>query len=224
MSRSAIFFLLVPAPALGLVLGLLGLETLGDNLLGWVLLLTGVGYSAGAIASYWVRKIPFWQAGGRVTSEEKGDRSFWAIIPGMLAAFFAPPLEYMYAGAILPRLPGMQIAGMVLVILGATLGIWARSALRGMYSGHVQVTAEQVLMIRGPYGLVRHPGYTGFLLAALGIAIGYSSLAGLVAIVVLLGPALAYRIGVEETLLESRFGDPYRLYQGRVRRLIPGIW
>jgi protein-S-isoprenylcysteine O-methyltransferase Ste14 len=142
----------------------------------------------------------------------------------MLAAFFAPALEYMYMETILPRSAGMQSAGMVLVALAAGLGVWARFALRGMHSGHVQVTAGQTLVTAGPYALVRHPGYAGFLLVALGIAIGYSSLIGLAAVVLVLGPGLAYRMHVEEALLERRFGDPYRFYQHRVKKLIPGIW
>lgn len=224
MSGGAQFFLLVLAPALALVLALLGLETLSDTVLGWALLAIGVGYPAGAITSYCLRRVPFWQAPGRVIHEEQGDRSFWVILPGTFGALLAPPFEYLYMGALLPLSAGMQAAGMTLVIVGTGLGIWSRYALGGMYSGHVQVTTEQVLVTSGPYSLMRHPAYAGLLLAALGVAIGYGSLLGLAAIGLLLAPALAYRIRVEESLLERRFGSPYRLYQHRVRRLIPGIW
>ena len=224
MSRSAQFFLLVLAPALSLVLALLGVETLSDNVMGWPLLILGIAYPATAISAYCIRKVPFWQAAGRVLHEEQGDRSFWGILPGMIGAFFASPLEYMYMGALLPRSMTLQIAGLALLAVGTALGAWARYALRGSHSGHVQVTAEQALVIRGPYCLMRHPSYAGFLLVAAGVAVGYSSLLGLAATGLLLLPALAHRIRVEETLLEHRFGDPYRLYRRRVRSLIPGIW
>jgi protein-S-isoprenylcysteine O-methyltransferase Ste14 len=224
MSGGAQFFLLVLAPAFAIVLALLGLETLDDTLLGWALLAVGVSYPAGAITSYSLRRVPFGQAAGSVIHEEQGDRSFWVILPGMLGVFFAPPLEFLYLGALLPLSLGMQVAGVTLVILGGGLGIWSRGALGGIYSGHVQVTTGQVLVTSGPYRFIRHPAYAGVVLAALGVAIGYGSILGLAAIGLLLFPALAYRIRVEENLLERRFGDPYRLYQHRVRTLIPGIW
>src|SRR5512147_827181 len=96
MSRIAIAFLLFVAPALSLVLALLGLETLNQNLLGWALLLVGITYPVGVVIVYWFRKKTFWQGSGQTIKEELGDRSFWTILPGMLIPFFASPLEYMY--------------------------------------------------------------------------------------------------------------------------------
>jgi protein-S-isoprenylcysteine O-methyltransferase Ste14 len=61
-------------------------------------------------------------------------------------------------------------------------------------------------------------------LVALGIGLGYGSLIGLAATGLLLLPALAHRIRVEESLLEKQFGEQYRAYQKRVRKLIPGLW
>jgi protein-S-isoprenylcysteine O-methyltransferase Ste14 len=76
----------------------------------------------------------------------------------------------------------------------------------------------------GPYRWLRHPGYTGYLLLALGFAVGYSSPVGLVAIAVLLLPGLAYRMNVEERLLAGQFGEMYREYSRRTKKIIPGIW
>ncbi len=61
MSRIAVFFLLLVAPALSLVLALLGLETLNQNPLGWVLLVVGIAYPAGVVIVYWFQKKAFWQ-------------------------------------------------------------------------------------------------------------------------------------------------------------------
>jgi protein-S-isoprenylcysteine O-methyltransferase Ste14 len=118
----------------------------------------------------------------------------------------------------------MQIAGLVLILAAVALRIWVRSHIRGLYSGHVEVQAGHRLVKSGPYRLVRHPGYTGFLLLALGIALGYSSLIGLIAIPLLLLPGLAYRMKVEEKLLTEQFGVEYTAYAKRTRKLIPGIW
>lgn len=226
MSRMAVLFLIILAPALSICLALLGLETLRANLLGWFLLLLGIGFPAGGIIYYWIRREPFWRSAqvGETVLEERGDRSFWAILPGFLVVFFASPLEWMYLPGLMTRLPWMQAAGLGLILSAVVLRIWARAHIRGLYSGHVEVQADHRLVQSGPYRFVRHPGYTGFLLMTLGVALGYSSLIGLLAIPALLIPGLAYRMAVEEKLLARHFGDEYRTYAGKTKRLIPFIW
>lgn len=226
MSRLAVFFLMIVAPALSICLALLGLETLRENFLGWFLLLFGVAYPAGGVIYYFIRREPFWRSArvGETVLEEKGDRSFWLILPGFLAVFFAPPLEWMYLPEVLPRAVWMQVSGLGLILAAVALRVWARAHIRGMYSGHVEVQAEHQLVQSGPYRFVRHPGYTGFLLLALGVTVGYFSLIGLAAIPVLLLPGLAFRMSVEERLLGENFGEEYRAYARKTRRLIPFIW
>ena len=225
MSRLAVFFLMIVAPGLAICLALLGLETLRTNLLGWFLLLFGVAYPAGGVITYFIRRRPFWKWNtGEAVREEKGDRSFWGILPGFLVVFFAPPLEWMVLTAVLPRAVWMQITGLALILVALALLVWARSHIRGLYSGHVEVQVGHRLVVSGPYHFARHPGYAGFLLLALGLALGYSSLIGLIAIPLLLVPGLAYRIGVEEKILVEQFGEEYLAYKGRTRKLIPGIW
>jgi len=226
MSRPVILFLMAAAPALSILLALLGLETLGDNILGWFLLVFGVAYPAGAVIHYFIRREPFWRSAGsgEAAREEKGDRSFWLILPGFLVVFFAPPLEWMYLSAFLPRTLWMQIAGLALVLAAVGLSVWARTHIRGLYSGHVEVQASHRLVQSGPYRCVRHPGYSGFVLMTLGVGIGYSSWIGLAAIPLLLLPGLAYRMRVEERLLAEQFGEEYQRYVSRTRKMIPGIW
>jgi protein-S-isoprenylcysteine O-methyltransferase Ste14 len=226
MSRPAAIFLMIPAAALAICLALLGLETLHTNLLGWFLLVIGVAYPAGAVIYYFIRREPFWSAGGsgKAALEETGDRSFWTILPGFLVVFFGPPLEWLHLPAWLPRGLGMQIAGLALILAAVVLRIWARSHIRGLYTGHVEVQTGHRLVQSGPYRLIRHPGYTGFLLMALGLAVGYSSWIGLAAIPLLLLPGLAYRMKVEEDLLTLQFRDAYRDYARKTKKLIPGIW
>lgn len=226
MSLLAFLFLMILAPAMAMLLAMLGLETLGTNFLGWFLLVFGIAYPTGGVIYYFIRRDPFWKAveGTGVVREERGDRSFWVILPGFLAVFFGPPIEWIYLSAVLPRTFGMQIAGLVIVLLALALLIWARTHLRGLYSGHVEVHAGHRLVTSGPYRVIRHPSYAGFIIMALGIAIGYSSLIGLISAFLLLLPGLAYRIKVEEKLLIEQFGDEYSAYQLRTRILIPGIW
>jgi protein-S-isoprenylcysteine O-methyltransferase Ste14 len=226
MSKPAFLFLMVAAPALAICLSLLGWETVRENILGWVLLAAGVGYPAGAAIYYFIRREPFWQhTRAQVVREEKGDRSFWIILPGFILAFFAPPIEWLYLQPILPRSLCLQIAGLVLVLGGMIMRLWTRSHIRGLYSGHVEVSSDAHLIKTGPYHVIRHPGYLGFVLITLGIAIGYSSIIALAGILVFLLPGLAYRIQVEESLLRAQFGEEYNRYIKETgKRLIPGVW
>ncbi len=226
MSPVTIFFLLVVAPALALILTLLGLETANTNRLGWVLLAIGISYPTGIVVYYWLRRKPFWESGrgGDTVAEEIGNRSFWIILPGMLVTFFVPPLETLYLPAFLPRTVWMQIIGFLLIVTGAALQLWARSAIREQYSGHIRVTTKHQLVQEGPYRYIRHPGYAGYFLLALGVCVGYSSLLGLAAIPVLMLPGFAYRMNIEEKLLAKSFGEKYQVYAGRTNRIFPGLW
>jgi protein-S-isoprenylcysteine O-methyltransferase Ste14 len=145
-------------------------------------------------------------------------------VPGFIAAFFWPPIEYLYLPALLPRVEAMPAVGAVVIGLGLALRAWTRWALGRMYSAQVQVQTAHRLVREGPYRFVRHPGYAGFVLMALGLALGFSSLGGLLAIPALLLPGLAYRMRVEEQLLTEQFGDEYGAYARATARLIPGLW
>lgn len=71
---------------------------------------------------------------------------------------------------------------------------------------------------------MRHPAYAAYLLMSLGVGLGYSSLIGIFSVLILLLPAMIYRVRVEERLLAEQFGQCYRDYAARTARLIPGIW
>lgn len=219
MNNAIRIFLLVVGNALALLLALLALETTPTNFLGWFLFAIGIAYGAGGVIYLWRNR----NIDDSVRSEA-GNRSFWWILPGFLVIFFAPPLEFLYLPAILPRGIGMELVGLFIILLGMAMRLWTRLTIGGIYSGYVQIRVHHVLVSDGPYHYIRHPGYAGFVLMALGLAIGYSSWIGLAAIPLLLLPGLSYRMRVEERLLAEKFGEEYREYARKTRALIPGIW
>lgn len=226
MNRVVKVFLLVFAPAMAIALALLGLETLPSNPLGWFLVLVGIVYALGVIIAYFVRRNQFWESSinGEKAQEEDGDRSFWFISAGMIAAFYLPPIEYIYFDAFIPRTLWIAYGGIGLVILGIILFVWARRTLGRNYSGHMTVKQGQELVQSGPYRIIRHPAYAGYFLMVSGISIGYSSILGLLAILVFLLPSLVYRMKVEERLLANYYGEAYREYVQKTKKLVPGIW
>ena len=219
MNNGIRIFLLVIGNALALLLALLALETTPTNFLGWFLFAIGIAYGAGGVIYLWRN-----QNIEDSVRAETGNRSFWWILPGFLAIFFAPPLEFLYLPTWLPRGTNMELAGLVIILLGLLLRVWTRLTIGTMYSGYLRVKVGHVLVTDGPYRFVRHPGYSGLVLMALGLCIGYSSLIGLIAIPILLIPGLSFRMKVEERMLSEEFRDDYWAYARRAKKLIPGIW
>jgi protein-S-isoprenylcysteine O-methyltransferase Ste14 len=225
MSHVAMFFLVGFALAAGLLLALLGLETLRRNILGWLLLAVGIGYSAGVILYFWIRKEPLQRPGmDDAVAVETRKKSFWLIVPGMLATLLAPPFEYIYFPEILPRAIWMQVIGLAPITVAVTLFLWTRASIRGPYSRSIRVTAKHQLIQSGPYRIIRHPVDAGIILIALGLTLGYSSLAGLAAVLFILLPTVVYRILVDDQSLAEHFGVQFDEYSRRTRRLIPGLW
>lgn len=79
---------------------------------------------------------------------------------------------------------------------------------------------EAVLRTDGAYGVVRHPIYSGLLVASAGWAVRRARPEPLVA-VTLLSAVLHVKAGYEERLLHERFGPAYDAYAARVPRLLP---
>jgi len=226
MNRIGVIFLVCIAPAFALLLATLGAVTVATNPLGWFLLVVGLAYTTGTIIVYAIQKKQFWetQAGGNILNQEQGSLSFWLVAISLLLVFFAAPLEDLFQAPLLPQTLLMTIAGPLLVVFGTALFVWARRTLRLSYAGQIAVTDQQPLVQTGPYRVIRHPAYGGYLCIALGLGIGYSSLIAILLALVAFLPAVLVRIHVEEKILVSTFGDPYREYASHTWRLIPGIW
>ncbi len=107
--------------------------------------------------------------------------------------------------------------------LGVAFAIWARAMLGRNWSGTVTLKQDHELVERGPYAIVRHPIYTGFLVALVGVALALGTVRALAAIA---GVAIAFalKVRVEERFLGEQFGDAHAAYRRRVRALIPYLW
>jgi protein-S-isoprenylcysteine O-methyltransferase Ste14 len=114
-------------------------------------------------------------------------------------------------------------AGLGAVALGLGFAVWARFHLGRYWSGTVTLKTDHRVVMSGPYGLVRHPIYTGILVAALGTALARDSVLGALGFgLMTLGFVLKYRD--EERLLTEHLGDAYRSYRQRVPALVPRFW
>ena len=84
------------------------------------------------------------------------------------------------------------------------------------------VKVDHELVTGGPYRWVRHPIYSGLLLAFVGTALANGQWRGILAVALVLF-AFAQRIVIEERFMRQQFGSAYDAYAQRVRGLIPGV-
>jgi protein-S-isoprenylcysteine O-methyltransferase Ste14 len=117
----------------------------------------------------------------------------------------------------------IEIPGFVLLVASTLFTLWARLELGRMWSATPNMlrTGHQ-LRTDGPYGVTRHPIYTGLL----GMLLGTVLLNGLgAALVALVAGAVvvATRIPIEERLMTQTFPEEYPGYRERVPGLVPGL-
>jgi len=134
---------------------------------------------------------------------------FWQPLPGVAWSIAAPASWLMF---------GIQLAGIVLTERAARfIGVWELAGVR-------QARHDQPVEFRvtGPFGLVRHPIYLGWILIVFGAPeMSYSRLL----FAAISSMYLVVAIPWEEASLVGAVGEKYRAYQRQVRsRLLPGIW
>ena len=105
---------------------------------------------------------------------------------------------------------------------GLLFSVWARRHLGENWSLAVTVTEGHELITSGPYALVRHPIYTGLLLAFIGCAVARGEWRGLLAVAVVFG-ALWRKLRLEEKWMRVQFGESYEAYSRQVAALVPYI-
>ncbi|HVM93128.1 MAG TPA: isoprenylcysteine carboxylmethyltransferase family protein [Terriglobales bacterium] len=121
-----------------------------------------------------------------------------------------------------PSGDGSFWSGAVVTAAGLLFSVWARRHLGSNWSQNVTVKQGHELIQSGPYRFVRHPIYTGLLVAFLGSAIARGEWRGLLA-VALVFITLWNKLRLEEKWMRAEFGESYRNYSRRVAALVPHI-
>ncbi len=122
---------------------------------------------------------------------------------------FLPPLALAWFGALL-------------AVIGVLFAIWARAHLGRNWSPAPAIKEEHELVTSGPYRFVRHPIYTGVILAAFGTALTGSIFGA--GMFIASGIMFVLRIAKEERIMLQLFPNTYPRYQARTKKLIPFIW
>lgn len=146
----------------------------------------------------------------------------WLVILGSVAAgiYVAWHVEV----AALPHRELCRLIALLLLAAGIALRWWAIVTLGRFFTVDVQIAQDHELVEHGPFRAVRHPSYTGVLLAFVGFALSLANWAALLVILLPILAAFVRRMNVEEQALSSALGEQYLDYMRRTKRLLPGIY
>jgi protein-S-isoprenylcysteine O-methyltransferase Ste14 len=114
--------------------------------------------------------------------------------------------------------------GFVIFLAGIGLRGWSARALGRYFTYAILVSPDQPVVASGPYRLVRHPSYTGYLLICAGAGLMSANWAGLAAMTLLPLAITIWFMNIEERALLATLDARYRTYASVHKRLIPFIW
>jgi protein-S-isoprenylcysteine O-methyltransferase len=145
-----------------------------------------------------------------------------AFLAALVVLLLAPVLNPYQIAAM--RCTAVGWVGVGLMLSGIALRFWATQALGRFYTRTLRIADDQPVINRGPYKVVRHPGYSGALVLWAGA--GLATLNWVAAGVVIVGMCgvYCYRIQCEEVMLRSTLGQPYDTYRTQTWRLVPFIY
>ena len=140
---------------------------------------------------------------------------------GVLQVSFTGQLAFLGEG-LLPNVFAVSLVGFALAIAGLAFSVWARVYLGSNWSPIVMLRKGQTLVRSGPYGIVRHPIYSGLVVAITGTALVFGGYRVIISIVCVFLFAWV-RIADEEKLMLNQFGEDYVKYRKEVKAIVPGI-
>jgi protein-S-isoprenylcysteine O-methyltransferase Ste14 len=153
-------------------------------------------------------------------------RSLQVITRGQGLAFFA--------SFVFPWIPALRFAprqlrlvfflGVALMIAGSLLRRHCWRMLGASFTGDVRARADQEVVTRGAYRILRHPSYTAGILLNAGVGVALGSWASALLLTAASVAVYIHRISVEERALIATIGEPYRRFMAGRKRLIPFVY
>jgi protein-S-isoprenylcysteine O-methyltransferase len=163
------------------------------------------------------------RSGGNAKSADRGSLgTLWVVILACILVATLVAINVPQAQSeVLDRL---RPVGAALVVIGLALRWYSIFYLGRFFTVNVAIAADHHVIDTGPYRIVRHPSYTGALLAFIGLGITYANWLALIIVVLPALVAFMRRMGIEEAALSQALGESYTHYRARTKRLIPGVY
>ena len=111
-----------------------------------------------------------------------------------------------------------------LFFAGLVLRWYAIIHLGRFFTTNVAIAKDQHVVDTGPYRFMRHPSYTGSLMALTGFALSFHNWASFLCLCIPCFAVTLWRIHIEEQALAEGLGQPYKDYMARTKRLVPFVF
>jgi len=108
-------------------------------------------------------------------------------------------------------------------LAGLALRLVSILTLGRLFTVNVAIHSDHPVVEKGPYRFVRHPSYSGLLLAFIGLGVSFQSWLSILVLLVPIVLAVVNRVATEERALLSFLGPPYTAYCARTKRFIPWV-
>ncbi|SRR5579871_88028 len=182
------------------------------------------------IPAFWIVFIVYWVISARFAKRTVGGPAKWkhiairfCILVLVVIALASATLRHgvRVVQAYQARHALMEAIGIVVVALGLAFAVWARIHLGRNWGTPMSQREDPELITGGPYAYVRHPIYSGIILAMVGSMIGHSIAWALP--LVLFGPYFIYSARREEAFMCRQFPQSYPAYMRRTHMLVPYV-
>jgi protein-S-isoprenylcysteine O-methyltransferase Ste14 len=154
-----------------------------------------------------------------VKRDRRSDVAVWIVSIGWVVLL----LPRRNGPQLIPRIMFIRMIGAALTIIGLVFALWARFYLGSNWSAYITLELDHKLIRTGPYAIVRHPIYAGFMTALIGSVLNFGHMRSFIAAVMVI-LAWIYKSGLEEAFMKDHFGIEYDQYCHDVKRLLPKIW
>jgi protein-S-isoprenylcysteine O-methyltransferase len=146
----------------------------------------------------------------------------WGVI--LVSVWLSISCVAWFPSAALPHRRGFYLIGLGLFVCGIALRWYSIWYLGRYFTVDVAIAHEHRVIDSGPYRFIRHPSYTGALLAFPGFGFGLGNWMSILAVMLPITAAFLWRIHVEERALMEALGESYRVYVQRTKRLVPFLF
>jgi len=157
------------------------------------------------------------------SAENRDHRSLKLLMIGGPVVFaISIALSYATVGSV--HSVALQWAGLVVLLIGIAVRSIAIAQLGRFHTPNVAIRGDHQLKEEGLYAYVRHPSYLGAMIGFLGFALSLGNWLSVIVMTSLTTCLYLYRINEEEAALAEAFGDAFRRYAARTKRLIPWVY
>jgi protein-S-isoprenylcysteine O-methyltransferase Ste14 len=159
---------------------------------------------------------------GSMLKDRRSLAAIWVVYP--LTIWLAVFTAFAAQAWALHQSEVFRLLGLIIFLMGQSFRWYSIYYLGRYFTANVAISPDHRLIESGPYRFIRHPSYTGNFIAVIGFGLSLANMASLLVVMVPTFAVHLWRMRIEERALLEAFGDEYRNYMARTKRLVPFVY